>query len=254
MSRPRFEVCLEGVDGVVAAHAGGADRVELCAALVEGGITPSFATIADSVRIDIPVMVMIRPRGGDFDYGERELKVMEDDIRACRDLGVAGVVFGVLDRDGSIAVSAVRRLISAAGPLAVTFHRAFDVCRDPMGAMEVLHDLGVRRILTSGQQAGVPEGLALIRRLIESAPAELTIMPGCGITPGNLRKILQDTGAVEFHATAFARQQSNMRHRNPAVFMGIPGLPEYERQVTSAAKVAEMVLIANNSGGRNLAF
>ena len=246
MNRPLFEVCLEGVDGVYAAREGGADRVELCAALVEGGITPSRATIAEAVGIGIPVMVMIRPRGGDFNYGDRELRVMESDIQVCRDLGAAGVVFGGLDPDGNVAVPAMRRLVAAAGPLSVTFHRAFDVCRDPYHAMAQLHDLGVERILTSGQQAEVPKGIGVIRRLIETAPAGMTIMPGCGITPQNLREVLLETGAKEFHATGCAILQSEMVHRNPRIYMGIPGLSEYERQITSTEKVAEMAKIAKS--------
>ena len=241
MSDIQFEVCLQSVDDVFAAAAGGAQRAELCAALVEGGITPSHATIRDSLAADIDVRVMIRPRGGDFDYSARELDAMERDIEVCRDLGVGGIVLGILTPEGEVARTQVQRLIRRAGDLPVTFHRAFDVCRDPWAALEQLRDLGVSRILTSGQRATVPEGADLIAELVERSGPEITILPGCGITPENLLEVLRRTGATEFHATAFAREDSRMRHRNAEVYMGIPGLPEYERQVTTAAEVRRFV-------------
>ena len=241
MNRPLFEACLEGIDGVLTAQAGGADRAELCAALVEGGITPSRATIAEAAKLDIDVMVMIRPRGGDFHYSDAELRVMESDIAFCREQKVAGVVFGVLETDGQVDFEAVRRLVQAAGPLQVTFHRAFDVCRDPVETMFRLAELGVSRILTSGQEPTVPEGLPLIRELIDKSPAGLTIMPGCGITPENLVEVINATGAREFHATAFENLESPMTFRNERVYMGIPGLAEYERQVTSEVVVRQFL-------------
>lgn len=234
-----FEVCLQSPDDAVAARAGGATRVELCAALAEGGITPSRAAIAvcrDAVDID--VMVMIRPRGGDFDYTARELDTMAADVRYCRRTGVTGVVFGVLDPDGTVARTQVQNLVDEAGPdLSVTFHRAFDVCADPFAALDTLMDLGVDRVLSSGQAATVPAGRELLRRLVDHAAGRIGILPGCGITPENVAGLVRYLGVDEFHATAFASQPSRMTHRNPAVYMGTPGLPEYERLVTSAAEV-----------------
>lgn len=235
---------------MLAAQAGGADRVELCAALVEGGITPSRATILEAAQLDIDTMVMIRPRGGDFVYSPGELRVMESDIAFCREQGVAGVVFGVLQADGHVDFDVVARLVNAAGPLAVTFHRAFDVCRDPVGTMFRLAELGVSRILTSGQEPTVPEGLSLLRDLIDKSPAGLTIMPGCGITVENLTQVIQATGAREFHATAFEVLESPMTFRNERVYMGIPGLAEYERQVTSDAVVRRFMAEAAGLGKR----
>ncbi|WP_116124203.1 copper homeostasis protein CutC [Lewinella sp. IMCC34183] len=237
MSKVKFEVCLQSADDVHAAHAGGADRVELCSALVEGGLTPSLGSIAASREIPIELRVMIRPRGGDFVYTSRELVAMERDIEVCRDLGADGVVFGMLTPDGGVAEAQVQRLVRAAGPLSVTFHRAFDVCRDPFAALDRLRDLGVTTVLTSGQRATVPEGAALIARLVEHAGADITILPGCGITPENVQEVLTVTGATEFHATAFELHQSSMVHRNPEVYMGVPGLPEYEREVVTADQV-----------------
>jgi len=217
-----FEVCLQSVDGAVAAQRGGARRVELCAALIEGGLTPSLGTIsACRDAVDIDVMVMIRPRGGDFHYTEQELDIMERDVRACREIGVTGVVFGLLNTDGSVAGPQVQRLV------------------------QDLIDLGITRILTSGQQATVPEGADLIRRLIDQAGNRMEILPGCGITPENVADMITATGASQFHATAFRREVSPMQHRNEKVYMGIPGLPEYERETTSEAEVKRFLSAVN---------
>jgi copper homeostasis protein len=237
MKTPLFEVCLEGVDGVRAARDGGADRVELCAALVEGGVTPSHGTIAAALEVGIPTMVIIRPRGGDFLYTVDEIQVMERDIRYCREVGAHGVVFGALRADGSLARTQVQRLREAAGPLSVTFHRAFDVCRDPFQVLEELIEAGVNRILTSGQAPTVPEGVEVIRKLVKQAGERIAILPGCGIEPENVADVVARAGVTEFHATAFSQRESGMQHRNNRVYMGIPGLPEYERMITDRAVV-----------------
>ena len=234
----RFEVCLEGIDSVVAAAAGGAQRVELCANLTEGGTTPSLGTVAAArAAVDLDIMVMIRPRGGDFCYTERELEVMIADIERIKPLGVQGFVFGCLRPDGTIDTAATRRLIAAAQPYSVTFHRAFDVTADPYQSLETLIELGVDRVLTSGQAPSVPEGLDLLRRLVAVAADRIIILPGAGITPANVAEVLQRTGCREFHATAWREQESPMRYRNEAIYMGIPGLPEYRRMVTVVDEV-----------------
>ncbi|MEM7575347.1 MAG: copper homeostasis protein CutC [Bacteroidota bacterium] len=236
---PLFEVCLQSVDGAIAAQAGGAGRVELCAALVEGGITPSLGSIAacrDAVNIDI--MVMIRPRGGDFLYSSAELDSMARDIEHCKAIGVTGVVFGLLQEDGQIDLQLTKQLIDIASPLQLTFHRAFDVVKDPVASLESLIELGVDRVLTSGQAATVPEGLALIKSLVQQSAGRIGILPGCGITAQNVAGIVAQTGVSEFHATAFATRSSAMQYHNPSVYMGLPGLAEYERQYTSTEIVA----------------
>lgn len=249
MKKVKFEVCLQSVDGAVAAERGCADRVELCAALVEGGITPSLGTIrACRDAVDIDIMVMIRPRGGDFDYTERELDVMASDIRQLKGIGVTGVVFGILDTDGQVARPQVQRMLEEAGPEhTVCFHRAFDVCFDPFAALETLIELGVDRVLTSGQAATVPEGTGVIRQLVEQSAGRIGILPGCGITPENVAEVIALTGVQEFHATAFHSLTSRMQHQNPSVYMGIPGLSEYDREVTSEAEVRRFIVAA---GGR----
>lgn len=238
MMLPRFEVCLASPSDALVAQAAGAHRVELCAALVEGGITPSLASISlcrELLHIDM--MCMIRPRGGDFYYNEHERSCMARDITACKEVGVTGVVLGLLLPDGSLDMEGLKRLVELAKPLQITFHRAFDVCRDPFEALEQLIALGVDRILTSGQAATAPEGSALIKKLIRQADGRIGILPGGGITPQNVKPLIAQTGATEFHATAFQRLDSPMLFRNDQVYMGIPGLPEYEREVTDAATV-----------------
>lgn len=238
MIQPVFEVCLEGVDGALAAQRGGAQRIELCAALVEGGITPSLGTIqACRDAVDIDIMVMIRPRGGDFLYSPAELDAMAKDIEACASVGVTGVVFGILETDGRIATGPTKALVELARPMSVTFHRAFDVASDAFQSLETLIELGLDRVLTSGQEATVPQGKERIRQLVERSAGRIGILPGCGITPENVADLVRYTGVKEFHATAFRSQKSAMTFRNERVYMGIPGLAEYERQVSSAEEV-----------------
>ena len=246
--QPLFEVCLQSPTDAFQAQLGGADRVELCSALVEGGLTPDYATIKQCIDlVDIPVMVIVRPRGGDFCYSDAEFAVMEANIEAIAGMGAHGVVLGALNHDGSLARPRVQRLVDVAGGMEVTFHRAFDVCRAPLVALEELIDMGVTRILTSGQRATAPEGAELIKQLISSAAGRISIMPGNGITPANVISLLSTTGAQEFHATAFRTLESPMEHRNPEVYMGTPGLDEYQRQVTSSNLVADFVRAASTT-------
>ena len=236
------EVCLQSADAAVAAEAGGADRVELCDNLVEGGTTPSLGMIeVTRASIDIGMHVIIRPRGGDFLYSDREMEVMLRDVRAARECGVNGVVIGLLTADGRVDRERCARLMDEAGDMAVTFHRAFDVCRDPWEALGVLIDMGVDRILTSGQQPTVLEGLDLIAALHREAGERITILPGCGITPHNLPKVLA-VGVREIHVVANREQVSGMAFRHPDVYMGTElRTPEYARSVTHADEVRRFV-------------
>jgi copper homeostasis protein len=211
---PLLEVAANSVASALAAQEAGAGRIELCASLGEGGLTPSYATIALArERLAIPLYVLIRPRAGDFLYGELELETMRRDIGACARLGCDGVAVGALDADGDVALPACRALIDAAGALGVTFHRAFDVARDPRQALEDIVSLGCQRILTSGQRATAAEGAPLIRMLIRDAAGRLVVMPGAGVDAGNIEAIRAATGATEFHASAKRRLASGMRHR-----------------------------------------
>ena len=242
MSRVLLEVCTEGLDGVLAAAEAGAPRVELCASLFTGGLSPSPGVATEACRVPgIEVMCMVRPREGDFCYTDAELRGMLADIDAYKAAGATGVVFGVLLPDGTVDESRTARLIARARPMSMTFHRAFDVTRDPYEALDALLRIGVDRVLTSGQRATAPEGAPLIAALVRHSAGRLTILPGCGITPDNVGALLRSTGVREVHATAFARTDSPMQHRNPEVYMGAPGLEEFEREVTSVAEVRRML-------------
>jgi copper homeostasis protein len=238
---PVFEICIDSIAGVRAAAEAGAARVELCASLIEGGITPSIGMVRQAVAIAdgrLKVHVIIRPRGGDFLYSADEFAVMRDDVAAAKAAGAAGIVIGLLDAEAVIDEARSAALIALARPLSVTFHRAFDVARDPFASLDALIHLGVDRLLTSGQEPGVVEGAPLIRRLIAHAADRIVIMPGGNITPRNAARVAVDTGAQEFHFAAFAPEASGMRWRNEAVFMGgALRPPEYDRAATTASAI-----------------
>jgi copper homeostasis protein len=243
MPNPLIEICLESLADVLAAEAGGADRVELCADLVEGGITPSLGTIRlAKARARIPVMVMIRPRGGDFLYTQTEFDVMLADIEACKQAGADGVVFGVLTANGVVDRERTARLVAAAKPMQVTFHRAFDMTRDAGESLETLIALGVDRVLTSGREASVPEGIATLRALVQQAGERILVMPGAGINERNIAEVARTTRAKELHFAAFGRRDSGMQYRNPKPYMGASAPPgEYELQSTDVEVVRRTI-------------
>jgi copper homeostasis protein len=209
-----LEVAANSVASALAAQQGGANRVELCTALELGGLTPSHAQIALArEQLRIPLYVLIRPRAGDFLYTDLECETMQRDIEACVSLGCDGVVLGVLDADARVDSARCRALMAAAGTLGVTFHRAFDLSRDPAQALEDIVALGCERVLTSGAQPSAIEGAALIRALVTQANGRLAVMPGAGITARNIAALAAATGAHEFHASAKNHLPSGMRHR-----------------------------------------
>ncbi len=217
----RIEICVDSAAGALAAERGGADRVELCDNLLEGGTTPSAGTIKVARRsLKIGLQVIIRPRGGDFLYSGEEVEVMREDIRMAKDLGVDGVVIGCLTAAGDIDRARTSELLALARPLNVTFHRAFDMCREPSKALEELVVLGVDRILTSGQEPTCLEGLDLLAALQKQAAGRIIIMPGGGITPRNVQRIVAGTGVSEIHLSARTSVESEMTWRNSRVFMG----------------------------------
>jgi len=237
------EICVDSVESALAAEAGGADRVELCDNLVEGGTTPGPGSIEAARRhLEIELNVMIRPRGGDFLYSEIEFETMKLDIDAAKRIGVDGVVFGMLDADGSIDVARTQQLVALARPMSVTFHRGFDVSRDPFDSLEALISAGVDRLLTSGQQPNADEGCDLIARLVAVARGRIAIMACGDLDENNIGRIVAETGVNDVHFTAFVETESRMRFRNERVFMGDPSAPsEYLRRVTDAAKVREII-------------
>jgi copper homeostasis protein len=244
------ECCVDSVEGAGAAEQGGADRVELCSALIEGGLTPSAGTIALArERVRIGLHVMIRPRGGDFLYSTAEIDVMRRDIDAAGELGARGVVFGVLTADGEVDRVMTRELTARARPLSVTFHRAFDMARDPVAALEALAEIGVDRILTSGQVATASEGIDLIARLVQRAGNRLIVMPGGGIDERSIDAIVRQTGAREIHVAAMRLVDSGMRFRNTRCYMGSEnGPPEFAVAVTEADTVRNLVARAQAAG------
>jgi len=196
---------------------GGADRIELCANLAEGGVTPSYGYIKkcrDSFTV--PLYPIIRPRGGDFLYTAEEFDVMMYDARLCRQLGCDGVVIGLLNKDGSIDITRTSRLVEAVYPLGVTFHRAFDRCVDPIAAMEQLIGVGCERILTSGQKQNAMDGVELIAALNRLAAERIIIMPGSGVRKENVKWLAEQTGCAEFHSSLRSKIESNMEFVQPA--------------------------------------
>jgi copper homeostasis protein len=245
-----YEVCVDSVAGVRAAKAAGADRVELCADLLEGGITPSLGMIRQAGAVDgIRIHVMIRPRGGDFVFDDDEFAVMRADIETAKLEGADGVVIGILTADGEIDTERTGDLLSLARPLSVTFHRAFDMTHDPLRALNALVDLGVDRVLTSGQEATVLEGLPLLTELFEAAGDRIVVMPGGGITSRNIGRIVDVLKPKEVHFAALQSMASPMQFRRPHVFMGGElRPPEYDRLDTSMDAVRAIMAEAGSKG------
>ena len=196
---------------------GGADRIELCANLAEGGTTPSYAHIKKCREaFNIPLFPIIRPRGGDFLYKKDEFEIMKNDIKLCKELGCEGIVIGLLNMDGTIDITRTSELIELAYPLEVTFHRAFDRCKDPFVALEQLIEIGCQRILTSGQKPTVSEGVDLIAELNKKSDDRIVIMPGSGVRKENIKMLVEKTGCIEFHSSLRGKAKSPMQFVHPA--------------------------------------
>ena len=238
-----YEICVDSVAGVRAAKEAKADRVELCADLLEGGITPSRGMIRQARAVGgIELNVMIRPRGGDFLFDDDEFAVMEADIDTAKAEGADGVVIGLLTANGEVDVARSRELIARARPLSVTFHRAFDMTPDPFDALETLIGLGVDRVLTSGQEASVLEGLPLITELVRRAGERIIVMPGGGITARNVERIVSASRPREIHFAALETEPSGMQYRRTHVFMGGElRPPEYDRRITSKDAIRSLM-------------
>lgn len=200
-----------------AAVEGGADRIELCANLTEGGVTPSFGTIRQCRQaFTVSLYPIIRPRGGDFLYTQEEFEIMLHDASLCKQLGCEGIVTGLLLSNGDIDLKRTSALVNAVYPLGVTFHRAFDRCRNPLEAMEQLITIGCERILTSGQQPSAPDGVELIAELNKAADDRIIIMPGSGVRKENIAELAQKTGCTEFHSSLRGKAKSRMEYVHPA--------------------------------------
>ena len=213
-----LEICANSVHSALAAQEAGAQRIELCENLGEGGTTPSFGTISVARKLlAIDIYVLIRPRAGDFLYSDEEFEVMKADIEACKKLNCNGVVIGLLTQDGQIDIERTRELVLLAQPMSVTFHRAFDRCKDPFKALEEIIEVGCERVLTSGLKGAAYDASSLLKKLVIQAQNRISIMPGAGINSGNIKAIKVATGAHEFHSSAKMERSSLMNYHNVAL-------------------------------------
>ncbi len=216
-----IEICAESVESVLIAEKGGADRIELCSDLFEGGLTPTIGTfLISKEKSHIPLSVMIRPRGGDFCYSDIEFEVMKKEAEIFKNLGASSLVFGILTPDGDVDKDRVKSLIDIARPLPVTFHRAFDMTRDPFKALDDLIELKVDRVLTSGQEISVLEGLPTLKNLIEKAENKIIVMPGCGINERNFIRINDALDAKEYHMSLSSGVKTKMEYFPSHIHMG----------------------------------
>ena len=240
-----IEIATADFESTKNAAAGGADRIELCANLGEGGTTQSYGVIKNCrEKFSIKIYPIIRVRGGDFFYTDDEYECMYADALMCKQLGCDGVVIGFLKKDGSIDQDRTAKIVEAVYPLGVTFHRAFDRCRDPFEAMEQLINLGCERILTSGQQKTAPEGAQLIKALNQKANKRIIIMPGSGVRASNVEELAATTGCTEFHASLRELTNSKMEFITPA-FEDDPENDHYTVQVEAVLKLREAFILPN---------
>ncbi len=247
MSKILIEVCCGSVDDAVEAEKGGADRIELNSAIFLGGLTPSLGLIIEAKkRLDIPVMVMIRPRAGGFCYTQAEMAVMQRDARLAVEHGADGIVFGILTSDGLVDTERCKRIIELAQGRQTVFHRAFDVTPDPLKALDQLMDLGHTRVLTSGQQKTAPEGIELISKLIVHAGNRIEILPGSGLRPHNIRAFVERTKATQVHFSAFGQKfDSSMRHQSHIHFSGTVPPPEDQYDIIDRNIVQSVCKLLN---------
>jgi copper homeostasis protein len=242
-----LEVCVDSIDSALAADRGGADRIELCSSLLEGGLTPSPGVISTVLgKVSLSVFVMIRPRGGDFCYSDDEFKAMEQDVLTAKQLGADGVVFGILTEEGRVDIDRSQRLVDLARPLKVTFHRAFDMSRDLSEALEDLIRLRVDRVLTSGGEQNVELGQSMISNLQRQAKDRIIVMAGAGITENNVGQLVSITRVREIHASLKSSLPGPMRYRNERISMGAVKGQEYERLVAIEEKVRSLLAVLSD--------
>ena len=245
MKNSLLEICCYSVQSAINAENAGADRIELCAGVHEGGTTPSAACIQlVKELVKIPVFVIIRPRGADFCYSDVEFECMLKDIEFCKTLGVDGIVSGVLLPDGEIDSIRTKQLLNASGSMSFTFHRAFDMVKDHVKALDQLIELGVDRILTSGGEQTAVKGCETIKTLTEKAADRLIIMPGSGILESNIQQLKNITRAKEFHCSSKVLVKGKMEYKNPKIAMGgEESVPEFEYFEADCNKIRKIVSI-----------
>ena len=239
MGRKKLEICIDSIGSAVIAQDAGADSIELCDNLFEGGTTPSIGMIKRARKsLSIDINVMVRPRGGDFLYSPLEFEIMKEDIRQIKDEGADGIVTGILLEDGNIDIIRTAELIKIAGPMQVTFHRAFDMSPDPIKSIEDIIKSGARRILSSGHQNSVMDGLVLMKSLIENSGHLINIVPGGGINVKNIKEVIGGCGALEYHLTARSISSSFMKYRKDGIYMGgLREIPEFDRKIADRSKI-----------------
>jgi copper homeostasis protein len=236
-----LEICVDSLESAIAAEQGGAQRIELCSALREGGITPSAGLVrAVRTRVGLGLYVMIRPRSGDFVYSNEEFGVMRDDIALAAEFGADGVVFGILTAQGDVDIARTRELVELARPMKVTFHRAIDMSRDLVAAVNDVVEAGVDRVLTSGGAPSAMQGLDQIAAMVDVSAGRVEIMVGGGVRPDNVQQIARATRADAFHSALRTAVPSPVTHRNASVFLGQVGLDEYVRHVVLAKSVKNL--------------
>jgi len=250
MKKPKIlvEICANSYQSAINAELGGAHRLELCSNLSVGGTTPSPATIElTSKNVSLELFVLIRPRGGDFFYSDHEFELMKENIRFCKSAGVAGIVSGVLDSDGAIDQKRTETLIALARPMTFTFHRAFDRLKNPISALEQLIEMGVDRVLTSGQQQRAIEGIGLLEQLVKTAADRIHILAGSGINVDNAMEIIKKTGVQEIHFSAKKIVKSKINQSESTVRFSADGDAELNYFETNVATVKQVMELMEES-------
>ncbi len=239
MQKYKLEICVDSVDSSIEAEKGGADRIELCGNMFEGGTTPSLGVLAiTKEKVKIPIYAMVRPRGGDFCYTDTEFLVMKREAEVMKELKIDGIVFGILQADGSVDTKRCEKLMKIFDSDKITFHRAFDVTSNMEKALDDIISLGFERILTSGGEVNVMTGIISLKRIIQKAGDKIIIMPGSGINERNIKYIKDTLNAKEYHMQANKTVESLMSYRQDAVFMGATlRAPEYSYKQTDSKKV-----------------
>lgn len=244
-----LEICIDSFESGLRAQRAGADRVELCSTLSEGGLTPSYGLIKMCTKkLNIAVNVIIRPRGGDFFYTDSEFEVMCRDILFCKEIGVSGVVSGLLNTEGSVDIARTKELVELSRPMSFTFHRALDVCADYEKALEDIIICQADRILSSGGELTAEAGMERLAGLIRQAGNRIIIMPGAGINPVNLEKIMRYTGAKEVHTSASVLVESEMIYRPEGISMNSYGVSDFYRKQSDEGKIRQLKEILNGTG------
>lgn len=239
MAAPLLEICVDSLEGALAAASAGADRLEVCSDLIVGGTTPSMGLLrAVRAAVDIPLVALVRPRPGDFHHGDGELRVMEEDLQACLGEGIEGAAIGVLATDGTYDRQAMERLARAGEGLELVAHRAFDLARDPLDRLEELVQMGYRRVLTSGGEARALDGAPLLARLVQAAAGRIEVLAGGGVREEDVVELVQASGVSQVHASASRWNDGPMEWRPAGPPMSLDRMPgEHERRGTAPDRV-----------------